>query len=89
MSFFRGKTTTTRANKISEFTVNTAEYGAVVPEIIGTVRTAGNVIYYDDFTAHEHRETHKAGKGGKSKQVSITYTYTVAVILFLSCLYGR
>ena len=83
MSFFRGKTTTTRANKISEFTVNTAEYGAVVSEIIGTVRTAGNVIYYDDFTAHEHRETHKAGKGGKSKQVSITYTYTVAVILGL------
>lgn len=83
MSFFRGRTTTTRANKISEFTVDTAEYGAVVPEIIGTVRTAGNVIYYDDFTAHEHRETHKAGKGGKSKQVSITYTYTVAVILGL------
>lgn len=83
MSFFRGRTTTTRANKISEFTVNTAEYGAVVPEIIGTVRTAGNVIYYDDFTAHEHRETHKAGKGGRSKQVSITYTYTVAVILGL------
>ena len=83
MSFFRGRTTTTRANKISEFTVNTAEYGAVVPEIIGTVRTAGNAIYYDDFTAHEHRETHKAGKGGKSKQVSITYTYTVAVILGL------
>lgn len=83
MSFFRGRTTTMRANKISEFTVNTAEYGAVVPEIIGTVRTAGNVIYYDDFTAHEHRETHKAGKGGKSKQVSITYTYTVAVILGL------
>lgn len=83
MSFFRGRTTTTRANKISEFTVNTAEYGAVVPEIIGTVRTAGNVIYYDDFTAHEHREMHKAGKGGKSKQVSITYTYTVAVILGL------
>lgn len=83
MSFFRGRTTTTRANKISEFTVNTAEYGAVVPEIIGTVRTAGNAIYYDDFTAHEHRETHKAGKGGRSKQVSITYTYTVAVILGL------
>lgn len=47
------------------------------------MRTAGNVIYYDDFTAHEHRETHKAGKGGRSKQVSITYTYTVAVILGL------
>lgn len=83
MSFFKGRTTVTRANKISEFTVNTAEYGAPVPEIIGTVRVAGNVIYYDDFTAHEHRETHKAGKGGRSKQVNITYTYTVAAIIGL------
>lgn len=83
MSFFRGRTTTTRANKISEFTVNTAEYGAAVPEILGTIRTSGNVIYHDDFTAHEHRETHKSGKGGRSKQVNITYTYTAAVILGL------
>ena len=83
MSLFRGHTTTTRANKISEFTVATAEYGAAVPEIIGTTRVSGNVIYYDDFTAHEHRETQRTGKGGHSKSVSITYTYTVAVILGL------
>ena len=83
MGLFRGHTTTTRANKISEFTVVTAEYGAAVPEIIGTTRVSGNVIYYDDFTAHEHRETQRTGKGGHSKSVSITYTYTVAVILGL------
>lgn len=83
MGLFRGHTTTTRANKISEFTVATAEYGAAVPEIIGTTRVSGNVIYYDDFTAHEHRETQRTGKGGHSKSVSITYTYTVAVILGL------
>lgn len=83
MGFFRGRTITTRANKLSEFTVNTAEYGATVPEVLGTVRMAGNVIYHDDFTAHEHKETHRAGKGGKSKSVSITYTYTAAVILGL------
>jgi uncharacterized Zn-binding protein involved in type VI secretion len=63
--------------------VTTAEYGASVPEIYGTTRISGNVIYYDDFTAHEHRETQTAGKGGKSKSVSITYTYTVAVIIGL------
>lgn len=83
MSLFKGTHTVTRANKISNFTVATAEYGAPVMEVLGTTRISGNVIYYDDFTAHEHRETQKSGKGGKSKSTSITYTYTVAVILGL------
>lgn len=83
MSFFRGRNTVTRADKISNFTVNTAEYGAAVMEVLGTTRLSGNVIYYDDFTAHEHRESVRTGKGGKSKSTSITYTYTVAVILGL------
>lgn len=83
MGLFRGRTVTTRANKISDFTVATASYGGAVSVVYGTSRLAGNVIYYDDFTAHEHRETQRTGKGGKSKSVSITYTYTVAVILGL------
>lgn len=83
MGLFRGRTVTTRANKISDFTVATASYGFPVPVVYGTSRLAGNVIYYDDFTAHEHKETQRTGKGGKSKSVSITYTYTVAVILGL------
>lgn len=83
MSFFRGKTTTTRADKISNFTISTAEYGATVPEILGTTRVSPNIIYYDDFTAHEHKKSHKAGKGGKSKTETITYTYTVATIMAL------
>ncbi|WP_288907336.1 phage tail protein [uncultured Megasphaera sp.] len=84
MSFFRGHTTTIRGNKISDFTVSTAEYGAPVPEILGTTRVSGNVIYYDDFTAHEHRESQRSGKGGhRSKTVTISYTYTVAVLLGL------
>lgn len=82
MSFFRGPNIVTRANKISEFTINTAEYGASVPEIYGTTRIGGNIIYYDDFTAHEHKETHRAGKGG-GKQTNITYTYSVATIIGL------
>lgn len=83
MSLFKGRTTVTRANKISDFTIATAEYGSAVPEILGTTRIGGNVLYYDDFTAHEHKETHRAGKGGRSKQVNITYTYTVASIIGL------
>lgn len=83
MGIFRSHTTYNRADKISSFSVSTAEYGSAVPEIFGTTRRSGNVIYYDDFTAHEHRESHKAGKGGRKKTVTISYTYTVAVILGL------
>ena len=83
MSLFGGKSTVNRAEKISNFSVNTAEYGAPVMEVVGTTRISGNVIYYNDFTAHEHRETQRAGKGGGSKTTTITYTYTVAVILSL------
>ncbi|WP_288305482.1 phage tail protein [uncultured Acidaminococcus sp.] len=83
MGIFKSHTTYNRADKISNFTVTTAEYGSAVPEVFGTTRRSGNVIYYDDFTAHEHRESHKAGKGGRKKTVTITYTYTVATILGL------
>ena len=70
MSLFGGKTTVNRADKISDFTVATAEYGSAVPEILGTTRTSGNVIYYDDFTAHEHTETQRAGKGGGPRAIA-------------------
>lgn len=83
MGIFRGHTTTIRGNKIADFTVSTAEYGAPVPEILGTTRVSGNVIYYDDFTAHEHRQTQRSGKGGHSKTVTVSYTYTVAAVLGL------
>lgn len=83
MGIFRGHTTTIRGNKIADFTVSTAEYGAPVPEILGTTRVSGNVIYYDDFTAHEHRQTQRSGKGGRSKTVTVSYTYTVAAVLGL------
>lgn len=83
MGLFGGHNTTIRENKISSFTVSTAEYGSTVPEILGTTRISPNVIYYDDFTAHEHRQSQKSGKGGRSRTTTITYTYTVAVILAL------
>ena len=82
--FGGGKSTVTRADKISAFQVNTAEYGAPVMEILGTTRISGNVIYYDDFTAHEHAETTETGKGGGgSTNTNITYTYSVAIIIGL------
>lgn len=81
--FGRGKNTTNRADLIGDFQINTASYGEVVPEILGTTRVSGNIIDYEDFTAHEHKSTTRTGKGGGSKHTEITYTYTVAAAIGL------
>lgn len=81
--FSRGRNTTNRADMIADFQINTASYGEVVPEILGTTRVSGNIIDYDDFTAHEHKSTTRTGKGGGSKHTEITYTYTVAAAIGL------
>ena len=81
--FHRGKNTTSRADMIADFQINTASYGEVVPEILGTTRVSGNIIDYEDFTAHEHRTTTRTGKGGGSKHTDISYTYTVAAAIAL------
>ena len=81
--FTRGKNTTSRADLIADFQINTASYGEVVPEILGTTRVSGNIIDYEDFTAHEHKSTTRTGKGGGSKHTNITYTYTVAAAIAL------
>ncbi|MDY6225017.1 phage tail protein [Veillonella caviae] len=84
MGFFsRGRNTTNRADLIGDFQINTASYGEVVPEILGTTRVSGNIIDYEDFTAHEHKSTTRTGKGGGSKHTEITYTYTVAAAIGL------
>ena len=80
---FRGRNTINRADMISDFMINTASYGEVVPEVLGTTRLSGNIIYYDDFTPHEHKTTTRTGKGGGSKHTEITYTYTVACAIGL------
>lgn len=81
--FHRGKNTTSRADMIADFQINTASYGEVVPAILGTTRVSGNIIDYEDFTAHEHRTTTRTGKGGGSKHTDISYTYTVAAAIAL------
>lgn len=81
--FSRGRNTTNRADMIADFQINTASYGEVVPEILGTTRVSGNIIDYEDFTPHEHKSTTRTGKGGGSKHTEITYTYTVAAAIGL------
>ena len=44
MGLFKSHNTTIRGDKISNFTVSTAEYGSTVPEILGTTRISPNII---------------------------------------------
>ena len=81
--FGRGGGITTRTDRISDFQINSASYGEVVPVVLGTTRLSGNIIQWEDFTAHEHRTSQRVGKGGKKKATSISYTYTVAVAIGL------
>ena len=81
--FSRGQNTVTEADRISEFQINQATYGNVVPIIFGTTRVAGNIIDYYNFNAIQHSETTRTGKGGGggSSSTNITYTYKAAVLI--------
>lgn len=78
-----GGTIVNREDKVGNIQINTAEYGSVVPEVLGTTRISGNVIYYDDFQAHEHTDRQHAGKGGGQTYENVWYTYSVAVMFGL------
>ncbi len=79
-----GKTTRTKENQVAGFQINSATYGLPVPIILGTSRISGNVIDYYDFKAVPHEETTRTGKGGGSKTINTSYTYTAAVLLGLA-----
>ena len=89
-------TNITTEPRVYNVQVQTSCYGRPIPIIFGTQKTAGNIIDYMDFTAHEHRKetttTTGGGKGGGKKNVmtnvEIWYTYTVALDISLCDCFG-
>ncbi len=81
--FGSGKSVVNEQERISEFQVNQATYGEVVPIVFGTTRISGNIIDYFNFTAVRHEESQSAGKGGKTTTTNVTYTYKAAVLVGL------
>ena len=71
----------THGPRMDERKVQVSTYGASIPYLFGTTRTAGNVIWAEDLE-EVTTETEADGKGGPS-QVTITYSYfgTFAVLL--------
>lgn len=82
-----GGKTTTIANseqRILSLQVQQSSQGLTLPVVYGRARVPGNLIFYGDFTAIEHRTEQRSGKGGGGvKQVDTAYTYEAAVMMAL------
>lgn len=73
---------TVEGPRLDDLSVQTSTYGAAIPLLYGTMRTAGNVIWSTDLkeTRHEqHQSGGKGGGGGGATQVSYSYSVSFAV----------
>lgn len=81
-SFFGSPKVSNNAPVVSSLRLHTSCYGKPIPLLYGKPRVAVNVVQYDDFQAHAHRERAAGGKGGSAPSTT-SYTYTAAIILAL------
>lgn len=71
---------------IAAMRINTSAYGKAIALCYGKTRVAGNLIWYNDFTAIPHTETSSGGGkggGGGGGSSRTSYTYTAAAIMGL------
>lgn len=64
--------------RLSELKVQTSSYGTPIPQLFGTLRVAGSVIWASDLVEHRHRE------GGKGRPTVTSYSYTASFAVALS-----
>lgn len=70
---------TRQGPRLSDLRLQTSSYGSQVPQLFGTMRVAGTVIWATDL--QEQRHHHSGGKGQPS---SNTYTYSASFAVALS-----
>lgn len=65
--------------RLSDLKIQTSTYGTIIPEVFGTVRISGNIIYSSGIRETQHTESQDSGgKGGGGQTVTQTsYTYSV------------
>lgn len=73
----------TKEERLSGVRLQTSAYGGAVPIYYGPNRDTGNILWYGDFQAIEHKQKQSSGGkgGGGAKSVSITYTYKSAFMV--------
>jgi hypothetical protein len=68
---------TTVGPRLSDLTIQTSTYGAVIPRVYGTDAFSGNVFWLEGNKIKETPVKKKSGgKGGKSKTTSLTWVNT-------------
>lgn len=61
--------------RLSDLTVQTSTYGAVIPRLYGTIAVTGNIFWLEGNKLKETvHKTKSGGKGGGSKTTTQTYT---------------
>lgn len=64
--------------RLTELALQTSSYGTPIPQLFGTMRVAGSVIWATDLVEHRHRE------GGKGRPTVTSYSYTASFAVALS-----
>ncbi len=67
---------TVKGPRLNDLSVTVSTYGNAIPQLYGTARLSGNVIWSSGIK--EHKKTSRAGKGGP-KQTTYNYTASFAV----------
>jgi hypothetical protein len=66
---------TIKGPRLTDLTVTASTYGQVIPELYGTMRLGGNLIW----TSGIKEKKHKSGGKGGPKQVTYTYSASFAI----------
>jgi hypothetical protein len=66
---------TIKGPRLTDLTVTASTYGQIIPELYGTMRLGGNMIW----TAGIKEKKHKSGGKGGPKQVTYTYSASFAI----------
>lgn len=76
-ALFPTKGPTTEGPRLSDLQIQTSTYGTVIPQVYGSARIAGNIIWSTDKKETRHEESQGGGKGGGPTATAVTYTYSM------------
>jgi len=65
--------------RLTELAVQTSSYGTPIPQLFGTIRVAGTVIWATDL-----KETRGGSGGGKGQPATAAYSYSASFAVLLS-----
>lgn len=74
---------TVETGRIDRFRIMGASEGGAIPRLWGRQRLSGQVIWSTRFVEHKRSSTTSGGKGGGSRQTTVSYSYSISFALAL------